>query len=261
MAVGMLACPVAQTAGRSGLAHVAVPRINARLRAAAPVERDIVPEVLPGEDGGYAVSLRDGDVELLSATADVLTLPKPPRPGVVLSRPPEEHAADVKRLAATLVPSSRPWFEETGEHPIPGCFSCGPENARGLHVYPRVVQDGVTCAPWRPAGDFDNGDGTLSPAVIGAAIDCASGISLPVKDQRELLDNDQFYLLGSFDIRYLRLAPSSGAYRIAARCLGREGRKFYGLSVLAGEDGTPYAMAYAIWIIPAATRAVAFAGR
>ena len=81
---------------------------------------------------------------------------------------------------------------------------------------------------------------------------------MPLEMQRELLALDQFFLLGSLDVRYLRLAPSGLGYRVAAKALRRDGRKFFGLSVLAGEDGTPYAMAEATWIVAGISRTAAF---
>jgi hypothetical protein len=261
MAVGMLACPVQHAAARDGISHALVSRISARLRAAVPVERDLTIVCWPADEGGYAVSVRDGDTEVISATADVHEFDEAPPPGTALAAIPENRTADIEQLAATPVPDSDPWYVETGDHPIPGCFSCGYENAAGLHIYPRVVEDGVTCAPWLSASEFDNGDGTLATAVLTSAIDCSSGICMPVAMQRDLLDNDQFFLLGSMDVRYLRVAAASARYRVAAKALRRDGRKFFGLSALVGEDGTPYAMAESTWIIAGISRTAAFGGR
>ena len=106
-------------------------------------------------------------------------------------------------------------------------------------------------------GDAD-GDGTLSLAVLTSAVDCSSGICMPRAEQKELLERDEFFLLGTMDVRYLRVASADRRYRVAAKALGRDGRKFYGLSVLAGEDGLAYAMAESTWIIANMTRTAAF---
>ncbi len=261
VAVGMLACPILHAAARDGIEHAAVSRINARIRAGVPVERDLALEVWPADDGGYAISVRAGDAELMSATANVRTFDELPFVGTMLAAVPEDRASDVEHLAAIPVPDCEPWYVETGDHPVPACFSCGYENAGGLHIYPRVVEDGVTCAPWASAAEFDDGDGTLATAVLTSAIDCSSGICMPVAMQRELLDNDQIFLLGSMDVRYLRVARASGAYRVAAKWLRRDGRKFYGLSALVAENGTPYAMAESTWIIASISRTEAFGPR
>lgn len=258
MATGMLACPVLHAAARDGIEHAAVTRINARLRAGVPVERDLTVEVWPADEGGYAVSVRDGDAEIISATSDVRVLDGPAEPGATLAALPEHIADDVSQLAATPVPDTDPWYVATGDHPIPGCFSCGYENDAGLHIYPRVVDDGVTCAPWTSAADFDNGDGTLSNSVLTSAIDCSSGICMPVAMQRDLLAEDQFFLLGSMDAHYLRVAPAAMQYRVAAKALRRDGRKFFGLSALVGGDSVVYAVAESLWIIASMSRTAAF---
>jgi len=257
MAVGMLACPVLHQARRDGIGHASVSRIVARLRSAVPVERDIS-VTLAQSDGGYTIAVRDGETELLFATAEIGRFDDPPRTGDGIGDPPAERAADVAELAALPVPEAPPFYVETGEHPIPGCFSCGPENPAGMYIYPRVVADGVTCAAWPDASAFDNGDSTLSPAVLTSAIDCSSGICMPVAQQRELLELDQFFLLGTMDVRYLRVPVASSSYRAAAKWLKRDGRKFFGLSVLAGDDATPYAMAESTWIIAGVSRTEAF---
>ena len=81
---------------------------------------------------------------------------------------------------------------------------------------------------------------------------------MPVSMQRDLLDRDEFFLLGTMDVRYLRVAPVAMAYRVAAKALGRDGRKFFGMSALVGEDGVAYAMAESTWIIAGLSRTAAF---
>jgi predicted amidohydrolase len=76
--------------------------------------------------------------------------------------------------------------------------------------------------------------------------------------QRDLLERDEFFLLGTMDVRYLRVAPVAMAYRVAAKALGRDGRKFFGMSALVGEDGAAYAMAESTWIIAGVSRTAAF---
>ena len=148
-AVGMLACPAISNAGENEA--VTVSRITARLRAGVPVERDLTATVGPGP-GHWAASVFDGETELMSAQIALKRIRPRPAAGDVLGDVPPERAADIAELVGTQVPDAPPFFEETGDHPIAGCFSCGPEHPDGLHVYPRVVSDGVTCAPWTPAG-------------------------------------------------------------------------------------------------------------
>jgi hypothetical protein len=225
----MLACPVLQEAARDGIEHAAMSRITARLRAGVPVERDLAVEVWAADDGGYAVSVRNGETEVISATVDVRPFDAAPRAGDVLAMVPEDRAADVELLARLPVAAAEPWFVESGDHPIPGCFSCGPDHASGLHIYPRFVEDGLTCALWPgSAAEFADSNGALSLAVLTSAIDCSSGICMPRAEQKELLERDEFFLLGTMDARYLRVAAADRRYRVGAKALGRDGRKFSG---------------------------------
>jgi hypothetical protein len=130
-----------------------------------------------------------------------------------------------------------------------------------LHIYPRVAGEGIVCAPWVPAAEFDDGGGAVSTMVLTSALDCSSGICLPVEMQRELLELDQFFLLGSLDVRFLRVPAVGAQYRVAAKMLRRDGRKFFGVSALFDDSGTPYAYAEATWIVAAITRTEAFGAR
>ena len=245
IAVGALACP-ALASGDSGLRGT---RITARLRRGIACDQSLTAEVTPAE-GAVAVSISDGDGTLVEGT-------------VTLSG--DQRSSDVSTLIAELAPVARigagdrpPFFEETGDHPIPGCFSCGPYNARGLHIYPRVAGDGLTCAPWHAAAEFDDGDGMLAPMIVASALDCSSGICMPVEMQRDLLAEDAFFLLGSLDVHFLRPAPVGRDYHVVAKALRRDGRKFFGASVLFDGDAVPYATAEATWIVAGISRTEAF---
>lgn len=264
IATGMLACPALRSAHAGGAAHAAVTRITARIGAGVPVGAPLRVHVEPGEaDAAYGVTIADGHAGLVSGRVEVALPGAPPAPGEALALPPRERADEIAALAALAVPDRPVFWEETGEHPLPRCFSCGPDAARGLRVFPRIASDGVTCASWQPAQAFDDGGGTLSPLIVAAALDCSSGICMPAALQRELLEQDAFFLLGSLDVRFLRAAPAGPAapYRVAAKAIFRDGRKFFGMSVLAGGDGTAYAMAEAVWIVAGVTRTVAFGPR
>jgi hypothetical protein len=244
IAIGLLACPALRESPGT-----AVARITARLRRPLPVGRDLAMSLERDGDrvrvtlGGDAVS---GDVELIHEGA------RPPLPDAI--------ARDVESLARIAPPDAPPFWQVTGEHPIPGCFSCGPEHQDGLRIFPRAVADGVVCAPWTTAAEFAR-DGAIATSVLTSAIDCSSGICMPLAMQRELLQLDQFFLLGSLDVRYLRDAPPDRDYRVAARSLRRDGRKFFGLAVLADGDGRACAMAEATWIIAGISRTAAFGAR
>ncbi len=257
IAAGALAC-IALHAREQGVARrqaadaqpaVAVSRIVARLRLPVPVERDLSVSAQRNEGGGYEVALADNGETLIPGTVE-FGEPPPLAP---------ERATALREMALVAVPDKPPFYEETGDHPIPRCFSCGPDHESGLHIIPRYVSDGLIASSWRPPkGAFDDGDGALSPMIVASALDCSSGICMPLADQRALLAEDLFFLLGSLDLRFLRRAPAGGEYRVIGRALARDGRKFYGMSALFDGHGTAYATAEAIWIVAPVTRAAAF---
>jgi hypothetical protein len=55
--------------------------------------------------------------------------------------------------------------------------------------------------------------------------------------------------------------PIDRDYRITAKALAQEGRKFFGLSALFDDAGTPYAYVEATWIVAGITRTEAFGVR
>jgi hypothetical protein len=260
IAAAALICPALHAASRDGGRHAAALRVTARIRAGVPLNAPVAVIADPAE-GGYDVALRAADTPLVTGAVQIMDFDAPPRRGDVLASIPDERERDISELAAVAVPDSPPFFEETGDHPIPACFSCGPKHPDGLYIYPRVVGDGVTCAPWRPAPEFDDGGGVVAQLILTSALDCSSGICMPIAMQRDLLDRDQFFLLGSLDVRYLRLPPLEQDYRVAAKALARDGRKFFGMSALFDGAGTPYAYVDSAWIISGVSRTEAFGAR
>jgi hypothetical protein len=262
VAVGSLVCPALDHAAAAGAAHPVALRVRARLRSGVPVE-EALDVTVSGPNDAVAISVKRHEAELIHGVAEVAVRHAAPAPGDIIAPVPPERADALGEMAQVPVPERPPFWEETGEHPIAGCFSCGPENDAGLHVFPRFVSDGVVCAPWEPDPSFDDGGGVLSAMVLTAALDCSSGICMPLDQQRDLLKEDAFFLLGTLDVRYLRVPPLSppGGYRVVARALDRDGRKFFGLSALFDGDGAAYAMAEATWIVAPITRTQAWGGR
>ena len=245
IAVGALACPA--QALPDGASYVT--RIQARLRNAVLCDRPL-DVVASAADDGVTVTLQLDGAALIEG---VVTLGS-------LGDSSADDLADLRRAAVDGT-SRPPFFEETGDHPIAGCFSCGPDNPRGMHIYPRVVEDGLTCACWHATDEFDDGDGAISPMIVASALDCSSGICMPLDMQRELLREDKFFLLGSLEVNFLRRPPVDRDYRVVARAGAREGRKFFGLSALFDADGIAYATADATWIIAGISRTEAFGAR
>jgi hypothetical protein len=256
IATGALACPALREAQRDGIANPRVARIVSRLRRGVPLEAPL--GVAVGRTGdGYDVALSLAGDDLITGRVEIAASGGR-APGDVLSVAPSDRADVLREMSAVQTPDAPPFYEQTGDHPIPGCFSCGPANDVGMHIIPRYVDDGLISSDWRPDPSFTDGGRALAQYIIASALDCSSGICMPLHDQRELLARDEFFLLGSLDVRYLRVASVDAAYRVVGRALGRDGRKFYGLSALFDAGGTLYATAEAIWIVAGLKRAEAF---
>lgn len=257
IAAGALACAALRRARHHGIEHPVATRVTARLHRGVPVGTPLTVDV-SRDAASYAVSFAHRDTALISGAVEVASAARAPQPGDVLADPPDEHRDVLRDLASVRVPDVPPFYEQTGDHPIPGCFSCGPANDRGMKIIPRLVDDGLIASVWRPDEAFDDGGGVLAANIIASALDCSSGICMPLKEQQDLLARDEFFLLGSLDVQTHRLAPVDAQYRVVGRALHRDGRKFYGLSALYDDAGALYTTAQAIWIVAPIKRAEAF---
>jgi hypothetical protein len=267
IAVGSLACPALSSLSDDGATFPFVVRSQARLLAPMLVDRELA-VVVKRQRRSHDVSIfagREATIvgQVQSASAGRQLEADTALHELLEDQPGYERpdTGQLAHLANVAVPDARPFFEELGEHSVPGCFSCGPDAKDGMHIYPRFVGDGLVCAPWTPPLEFEDGNGAVSPMIIAAALDCSSGICIPRETQRELIEQDRFFLLGSLSVSFLRLPPVGRDYRVVGKLLRRDGRKFFGLSALFDEGGTPYACAEATWIVAGITRSEAFGAR
>jgi hypothetical protein len=122
-----------------------------------------------------------------------------------------------------------------GRHPFPGCFGCGPANARGLHCLAGPVdgRDGVCAVGWIPA--------EAGPRHVWAALDCPS--SAPVVDE----DGGPI-VLGRIAGALLAPVDVGAEHVVVSWPLGTEGRRRHAASVVVGPDGVPRAAARATWV-------------
>lgn len=249
VAAGALVCPALRAAEAAGVAHPAATRVTARLRRSIVLEAELSAECQLDGDA-WAVALSDDDGPLVTARIEIASLAATEAAGDALPATPRDaDAAPLAEMAHITAGGHPTFYDELGQHQVTGCFSCGPDHPDGLHAYPRFVARDTTCATWRPAREFAEASGGVAAPVLVAALDCSSGICLPLDDQRELLDMGAYFLLGTLDVRFLRVPPADRAYRVVARSLGRDGRKLFGLSALFDDDGTLYATADAIWLV------------
>ena len=163
---------------------------------------------------------------------------------VALGRPAQldlDIPASVGFTEAEQASRDCPWLVD---HPYPQCFVCGTERPDGLHIFPGPVTGRrVAAAPWVPDGTLDAGDGTVTPAVVWASVDCPSLFGCGCFAEWPAL-----MLLGRFTAQVHRL-PRVGEPCVAMGwALAHEGRKYDTAAALHTADGELLAASRARWI-------------
>lgn len=191
------------------------------LRVPPPLDRPL--RVERREGGGAA--LRDGEVLVAEA-----------RPAAVELDVPEPVA-----LAAAEAAAARyPW--RVG-HPYPTCFVCGPQRDDGLAIYPGPV-DGreLFAAPWTPAAELADEDGTVRDEFVWAAIDCPGGIVT------DLFGDHGRLLLGRLTADLRGAVRAGEPHVLETWPLERDGRKLHTATALRTAAGEVLALSRAVWI-------------
>ena len=185
------------------------------LRNPPPLETEL--EII---EKNTSVEVRDD--ETLVATAErvewELELPAP----VSL----EEAEAARKRYAG---------FEH---HAYATCFTCGPDRADGLAIFPGPVEGrDLVAAPWLPAAD------EIPPEEVWAALDCPSGWAIDTF-------NREGVLLGRIAARIESDVEGGVPYVVVGWGRGADGRKREAGSAIFSAEGEPVAYARSTWIVP-----------
>lgn len=203
-------------------------------------------------NGGYTAGLLAGH---LGAVPAEVTLRRPPPLSVPLTvaeeggvlratignslvaeaRPlPAEDAPDpvdgVDFAAAVEASRNYPGFTA---HPFPTCFVCGPDRDDGLRLFPGVLPDGRTAAPWRVPDD-------VSPVLMWAALDCPGGWSV--------LTEGRPYVLGRMAAWVDAVAEPGAECVVTGQHVADKGRTATVLSTVHGPDGAVLARARATWV-------------
>jgi hypothetical protein len=131
---------------------------------------------------------------------------------------------------ATVVSKAYPGFTD---HPFPTCYVCGPDRRDGLRLFPGMLPDGRTAAPWTVPGD-------VRTETMWAALDCPGGWAA--------LHTGRTFVLGRIAARVDALPAPDAACVVVGRAERMDGRKAYTRSTVYGPDGSPLATATATWI-------------
>jgi hypothetical protein len=218
--------------------------------------------------GGYTAGLV---ADLLANPAEV-TLSAPPPLDTPLELAADSDGTAVLRDGATVIASGRAigevdvdaafpdglgpvrWADaegaadaydrQSGDHPFPTCFGCGPQRsadeALTLRTGPVAAQPGLFAAPLIPSPAYAGDDGKLSKAMIWAALDCPTAGPFLARGLAVVLGRLAVDVRGPVSVGF--------RYIVAARATGDDGRKHHAEAVLATDMGNVQAVARATWI-------------
>jgi len=204
------------------------------LRAPPPLDRPL--DVVATVDG--ACELRDG--------AGVVAIGRPVRIELAV---PETATFEAARAAELLTPV------KPHEHPLPGCFVCGPSRAAGdgLRIFAGPLPgrsrnaSAVLAATWTPGPALAAEDGFVAPEILWAALDCPTGYAANYDRESGGFDRTPL-LLGRMSARIDARPRPGERCVITAWETGRDGRKRLAEAAVHGEAGTLLAVARATWI-------------
>lgn len=166
--------------------------------------------------------------------------------------------AEADALTGTLELLTPPTFELAGDyaehysgfeqHALPYCFVCGPKRApkEGLRIFPgRPPQASgpdktLVAAPWTPHKAFASTDGSISPRLIWAALDCPGYFA--VAQPGELA------LLASMTAKIESTPTVDEPCVVIGWSLGREGRKLRAATAAFGRGGRVLGWSEQLWI-------------
>lgn len=192
------------------------PTVEVTLRAMTPLERPL--DLWAGD---RAVTLRDGETLLASAT------------GVdeVLTPPPFVNRATAEEATFR--------FEGFHDHPFPRCFVCGPDRPAGdgLRIFPGLAlgRSGLVATTWTPAGA-----GTVGPELVWGALDCPTGWGHLVRGG--------VALLGRITARIEEPVVAGETYVVIGQPGTRSGRKLAGAGAVYTAGGRLVAVSRTTWI-------------
>ncbi|MEU8236808.1 hypothetical protein AB0C07_01020 [Actinoplanes missouriensis] len=143
---------------------------------------------------------------------------------------PDVGVAPVPHAEAVIAAKGFPGFTR---HPFPGCFVCGPDHPDGLRIFPGVLPDGRTAAPWTVPDE-------VTEPTVWAALDCPGGWAA--------IASGRPYVLGRITAAIDALPEPGAECVVVGAATAISGRKATVESAVHGPDGRRLAAARAIWI-------------
>ena len=123
-------------------------------------------------------------------------------------------------------------------HAYSTCFTCGPDRADGLGIFPGPVAGReLVAAPWLPLA------GEIAPELVWAALDCPSGWAVDEWGRQDVL-------LGRLAAKLLVPVRGGEPHVVIGWPRGSEGRKRYAGSAIFTANGELVAYSRSTWIVP-----------
>jgi hypothetical protein len=198
------------------------------LRAIIPLD---TPLNLAQEAGGVRLTGSDGTLIAEAKPADMNALPAVPSP-------PTREQAQAGSAHYERVHTERTFH--------PPCFTCTPlrPEGDGLRVFagPYGGEPGHIAAAWTPHPAFADGDGSVPPEIVWAALDCPGSFAWLDKLGRT------GGLLGTMTAEILRRPKIGEPYIVTAWPLEQSGRKYVSGVALFTKNGELLARGQQIWI-------------
>ncbi len=136
-------------------------------------------------------------------------------------------------------------YPHPAAHPFPTCFVCGPASERGLRLFPGSVPGrDLVAAAWMPDTSLVDGDGTVRPEFLWAALDCPSYFGARAADP----GIPAATLLGRMAASIISLPRAGDRLSVVGWGIDRQGRKTAAGSAVFDTGGNLVAHARSTWI-------------
>lgn len=124
-----------------------------------------------------------------------------------------------------------------------GCFVCGRDNPRGLHIGFRETGDGEVEADWTPPVTVEGYEGYVHGGVVAAVLDEAMSKAVAAASATALTAH--------LEVRYRHPARTGERYRIEGSVTRRDKRRLFVRARLVDTQGQARAEAKACFVRPA----------
>lgn len=158
------------------------------------------------------------------------------RPTTIAVTPPAPIEFQMAHHAMASSPALDP------RHPFPTCFVCGHKRAEddGLRIFPAPINATAYAAAWVPDREFGDGEGSLRPEFLWAAMDCPTGFAAGFPTAGRLVT-------GRLAVQQLKSIHTDAQCVLMSWPLGIEGRKHFSAACLY-QNNELCAVARATWI-------------